>query len=161
MPEKSILTDDQKMHHYMGIEMNIQTWNLLVTKERKEQDDVRMVMFAKSSLFHWRLSPNFQSINEQRGQWMIANAYSNLGMGDKAIDYAKETLRLTEENDFKDFDLAYAYEGMARANSALKKKDECKKWLVKATEAGELIKVDEDKKIFWGDLEKGPWFECK
>jgi len=158
--EKSNLTDDKKMHHYMGIEMNIQTWNLLAKKDRKEQDDVRMVMFAKTSLYHWRLSPNFKTINEQRGQWMIANAYSNLGMGDKAIGFAKKTLQLTEENNFKDFDLAYAYEAMARANAALENKDECQKWLEKATEAGKLINGPEDKKIFMSDLKNGPWFEC-
>ena len=31
--------DGQKMHHYMGIEMNIQTWNLLGKEDRNEQDD--------------------------------------------------------------------------------------------------------------------------
>ena len=27
--EMNEVTEEQKMHHYMGIEMNIQTWNLL------------------------------------------------------------------------------------------------------------------------------------
>ena len=30
--EMSEVTEEQKMHHYMGIEMNIQTWNLLGEK---------------------------------------------------------------------------------------------------------------------------------
>ena len=145
----------------MGIEMNIQTWNLLGKKDRKEQDDVRMVIFAKSSLYHWQLSPNFQPINEQRGQWMIANTYANLGMGEKALEYAKKTLHLTEEHDFKDIDLAYAFEAMARAHAALKNMDECQKWLIKAMKAGELIEGSEDKKIYLSDLENGPWFGCK
>ena len=34
----SEVTDKQKMHHYMGIEMNIQTWNLLGKENRNEQD---------------------------------------------------------------------------------------------------------------------------
>ena len=45
----SQVTDEQKMHHYMGIEMNIQTWNLLGKENRNEQDDVRMVNFARAS----------------------------------------------------------------------------------------------------------------
>ena len=40
-------TDEQKMHHYMGIEMNIQTWNLLGKENRNEQDDVRMINYSK------------------------------------------------------------------------------------------------------------------
>ena len=38
----SVVTEEQKMHHYMGIEMNIQTWNLLGNEDRKEQDVERM-----------------------------------------------------------------------------------------------------------------------
>ncbi len=145
----------------MGIEMNIQTWNLLGTDDRNEQDDARMIHFAKASLYHWQKSPKYEPINEQRGQWMIANAYTNLGMGEKAIGYAEETLRLTEKYDFKGFDLAYAYEGMARAHAALGNKDECETWHNKAKEVGELIEGPEDKKYFMSDLEKGPWFDCR
>ena len=54
--EMSEVTEEQKMHHYMGIEMNIQTWNLLGKEDRNEQDDVRMVNFAQASLYHWRKS---------------------------------------------------------------------------------------------------------
>ena len=42
----------------MGIEMNIQTGNLLGNEDRKEQDDVRKVNFAQASLYHWRKSQN-------------------------------------------------------------------------------------------------------
>ena len=34
--EMSEVTEEQKMHHYMGIEMNIQTWNLLGKEDRNE-----------------------------------------------------------------------------------------------------------------------------
>ena len=44
--EMSEVTEEQKMHQYMGIEMNIKTWNLLGKEDRNEQDDVRMVNFA-------------------------------------------------------------------------------------------------------------------
>ena len=65
-------TDEQKLHHYLGIEMNIQTWNLLGADDRSKQDDIRMINFAKASLYHWKLSPQFESVNEQRGEWMIS-----------------------------------------------------------------------------------------
>ena len=58
----SELTEDQKMHHYMGIEMNIQTWNLLSNTNRTDQEDVRMVNFAKASLYHWKLFPQFEPV---------------------------------------------------------------------------------------------------
>ena len=35
----------------MGIEMNIHIWNLLGKENRKEEDNTRMVNFAKASLY--------------------------------------------------------------------------------------------------------------
>ena len=160
MATKNQFTEDQKLHHYMGIEMNIQTWNLLGKDNRNEQDDQRMISFAKASLFHWRLSPKYLPVNEQRGQWMISRIYAVLGKGEEAMKYAKETLRLTEEHGFKDFDLAYAYESMARAHAAMANNEDCGKWYNKALNAGELINGAEDKKYYKSDLKSGPWFNC-
>ena len=59
--------DEEKLHHYMGIEMNNQTWNLLDKDGRNEQEDIRMLNFAKASLYHWRKSLNFELINGTAG----------------------------------------------------------------------------------------------
>ena len=88
----SEVTEEQKMHHYMGIEMNIQTWNLLGKEDRNEQDDVRMVNFARASLYHWRKSHKYGPVNEQRGQWMLSRVYAVLGKGKEALSYANEVL---------------------------------------------------------------------
>ena len=77
--------DDEKMHQYMGIEMNIQTWGLLAKKKRSEQECLRMIMFAKSSLVHWKKSINFQPANEQRGEWMLSRVFSVLELLVKSI----------------------------------------------------------------------------
>ncbi len=142
----------------MGIEMNIQTWNLLEKKDRKKQGDTRMINFAKASLFHWQLSPKFKPVNEQRGWWMISHVYAVLGMGTESLESAKKTMDLTKQHGFKDFDLAYAYEALARANAALGNNEECNKWYEQAKKAGEQINKIEDKKMFDGDLNGGPWF---
>ena len=83
----------------MGIELNIQTWNLLSKDDRPDQDDIRMINFAKASLYHWQLSPKFESVNEQRGGWMISRAYTVLRKGDEALHHAHKTMRLTNEHD--------------------------------------------------------------
>ena len=157
----SKVTDEQKMHHYMGIEMNIQTWNLLGKEERNEKDDARMINFAHASLYHWRKSHKYRPINEQRGQWMLSHVYAVLGKSEEALYYAEETSRLTIEQDLKDFDLAYSYEALARANAVLANKNECVKYLEKAEETGSLISNEDDKKYFISDLESPPWFGCK
>ena len=145
----------------MGIEMNIQTWRILGKEERNEKDDIRMINFAKASLYHWQKSPKYQPVNEQRGQWMISHVYAVLGNREEALVHAEETLRLTENNGFKDFDLAYAYESMARAYAASGNKIECENWWEKSKKAENLISDNEDKKIFDRDLNSGPWYDCK
>ena len=64
---------------------------------------------------------------------MILHVYAILVRGEEALESAQKTMRLT--NNFKDFDLAYAYEAMARAHSASGNKDECNRWFNKAKEA--------------------------
>ena len=99
-------------------------------------------------------------MNEQRGQWMLSHVYAVLGKGKEALSYAEEIARLTREQDLKDFDLAYSYEALARANAAAGNKKEYTKWLEKAQKAGALISDEEDKKCFISDLESAPWFGC-
>ena len=94
-------------------------------------------------------------------QYTLSRVYAVLGKGKEALSYANEASRLTKEQDLKDFDLAYSYEALARANAALGNKKECVKWLEKAQEAGTLIQSEEDKKYFISDLESAPWFDCK
>ena len=53
---------EEKLHHYMGIEMNMQTWNLLGEKDRTEQDDTCMLNFAKASLYHWKKFSRFEPV---------------------------------------------------------------------------------------------------
>ena len=120
-----------------------------------------MVNFAQASLYHWRKSHKYEPVNEQRGQWMLSRVYAVLDKGKEALSYANEASRLTNEQDLKDFDLAYSYEALARANAALGNKKECAKWLAKAKEAGALIRGEEDKKYFISDLDSAPWFDCQ
>ena len=78
-----------------------------------------------------------------------------LKISDKALLHAKKTLKITKDHDLKDFDLAYAYEAMARACSISENAMESKKWFKKTTEAGNLIANQEDKKCFILDLNAG------
>ena len=139
-------------HHYMAIEMNNQTWSFLDKKDRNEQDDMRMINYAKVSLYHWRKSDKYSIINEQRGKWLISHVYAILGKSDEALSYAKETLKITEDNNLKDFDLAYAYEAMARAYSITNNQNESKEWYKKTKVAADLIEGKKDKEYFLLDL---------
>jgi hypothetical protein len=57
----------------------------------------------------------------------------------------------------KDFDLAYAYEAVARANALAGNRDEAARYLQLARESGQAIGDAEDKSTFLGDLNGGNW----
>ncbi|NQU68134.1 MAG: tetratricopeptide repeat protein [Candidatus Marinimicrobia bacterium] len=153
-------TEEQKFHHYMGIELNNQTWNLLGKDNRGDKDNQRMIQFAQGSLYHWLLSPLFEKINEQRGEWMISHVFAVLGQGEQALVSAEKCMALTTEFGFEDFDLGYACEGMARAHAASGNDTVAIDYFEKAKAAAEQVKGDEDRKQYLSDLESGPWFDC-
>ncbi|TET79866.1 MAG: hypothetical protein E3J41_00800 [Candidatus Cloacimonadota bacterium] len=149
----------QECHKKFAIELNNLVWNLLGKKERTHEDNEKMIHAAHASCYHW--GEIGEPINLQRGEWMISHVYAILNRQEPALYHAKECMELTEKNKFVDFDLAYAYEAMARAYAATGEKSECEKYMRLAKEAGEKIKGDKDKKIFVGDFESGPWYGMK
>lgn len=68
---------------------------------------------------------------------------------------------MTIKNNIDDFDLAFAYEAMARASAANKNKESFEKYYKLANKAGESIKKEGDKNYFFKDLEAGEWFSYK
>ncbi len=149
------LTVDQKMHNYMAIEMNIQTWNLLTKEDRNPQESTKMIYCALASKYHWLKSPYFKPVNEQRAEWLLSRVFCEINNGEKALYYAEKCLELTKINNFNDFDLAYAYETMARANGVIQNEEGLEKYFKLAQKAGQQISNEDDKKLFFNDLNSG------
>lgn len=138
-----------------------ETWEMLGKERRSQEDNLRMIRAAQTSLYHWLQVGTV--LNEQRGEWLLARVYNVLGMVDLALLHAERCLRLTEANpeQMQDFDLAFAYEGIARAYALGGNPVEAKKYLQLAQVAGEAIVDPEDKEIFMGDLNGGEWYGAR
>ena len=80
-----------------------------------------------------------------------------------ATQYAKRCLELTEQHKdlLSDFDFAFAYECMARAQALAGDQTEVQKYISSAKKAGDAIQDEEDRKIFFDDFNGGEWFELK
>jgi len=140
----------------LAIELFNKTWQFLDMENRGDDDDEMMLQCAYASCYHWRAAGT--DLNQARGEWMISHVAAVLGMAETSLHHAKRSLKICEHHGFGDFDLAFAYEAMARAAAALK---DCKghdKYLALAHAAGEQITKAEDKKVFIDGLEAGPWF---
>ena len=153
--EDSTYTQEQ-CHKKFAVDCNNEVWGLLSKESRTMEEDENMIHAAHASHYHWgRIG---KPINVQRGHWLISHVYAVLNMPDQALYHAKKCLALTEEHGFVDFDLAYTYEAMARANAAAGNRSEATKYLKKARDAATKIKAEEDRQLFTSDLNAGPWY---
>jgi hypothetical protein len=161
---KTIETITLKQHEKLAKDSFNATWDFLDKKNRNNEEDLSMIHTVHASRYHWGIlvsEGKGTALNLQRGEWIISRVYSVLERGEPALYHAKNCLELTEKNDIDDFDLAFAYEAMARSNSAMNRKEEFNKYFKLAEEAGEKIKKKEDRDYFFEELNGGKWFGLK
>lgn len=145
------LTKEQAQHKKMGIEYFNYTWGLLDKEERTQEEIDDMIHAAHASRFHWGKLK--QPLNNERGEWQISRVYATLERFEPAQYHAQRCLDICLENDIGDFDIAFAYEALARAFSIKKDNKNKEKYLKKAKEAGEKIAKKDDKDYFFSELE--------
>ena len=143
---------------YFARSLNKEVWQLLQKTERTSAENERMIHCAHASCYHWLNAGT--PLHQQRAEWLIAHVYAKLGIPDSAMRHANCTLQLTQAHAdvMQDFDLAYAYEAVARANALAGNWTEALANFQTAKKYGEAIKDDEDRKIFFGDFYDGDWF---
>jgi hypothetical protein len=143
-------------HRTFGRLLNGLSWRLLAAPARTADDDERLLGAAHASLFHWTEAGGPP---RTRGEWLVAHVYTVLGRAEPAMHHARRALALAEaEPDVRDFDVAYAYEAMARAHALAGHAGEARRWHGRAAAAGAAIADGEDRDIFLGDFHAGPWY---
>jgi len=144
-----------EMHKFFAVELNNTSWDLIDRGDTLSEEEVqRLVDRAHASLFHW--SQIGEPVNLARGHYLVSRAYSAAGSHTEALRHATLSLGLCKQHDLGDFDLAFAYEAMARAQH-LGKNYECHKLFVGlAKRAGDEIKDEADREVFFSELKKMP-----
>jgi len=144
-------------HRHFAITLNGRTWELLEKAARSEDEDQMMLHAAHASCYHWLQVGS--GVNQQRGEWLIARVYTTLDRPEAALQHAKRCLALTEQyaGEMRDFDRAFAFESVARANAIAGNKDQALKYFRLAEKAGSAISDDEDREIFQQDFDGGDW----
>lgn len=130
----------------LAVDLFNETWRLMRTRE----DDDRMLHAAHASRYHW--GEIGEPVNRARGEWQCSRVYVVLGRAEPALHHARRCLELCEEHGLGDFDLAYAYEALARAHR-LAGDPQAADWRAKAVAAREGIADPEDREHFDEDLE--------
>ncbi len=132
-------------------------WDYLEQTDRSPADDEAMVHAVHTSCYLWMQIGT--PLNHQRGEWQVARVYSVLGLADSALRHANRCLELTQKHQelMQDFDIAFAYECVARANAIAGNAETANKYISLAEAAGEEIKDKDDRKVFIDDFNGGPW----
>jgi len=140
----------EEEHKKFAVALFNLTWNLLDKKDRTREENDKMVHAAHASRYHW--GEIGKPVHFERGEWQISRVYSVLKRSEPALYHARRCLDICKKNNIGDFDIAFAYEAMARANAIVGKKADCDKYIELAKKAGEHIKKKEDKDYFFSEL---------
>lgn len=155
MSEKEF--DEEEAHKKFAADFFNKTWEYIEKKNRSEEDDEKMINLAHASRLHWDFAGSY--LQYQRGEWMLSLIYSLVGRGEPALYHAERCLELTdkygdiEEYGFEDFDIAFAYECMARAHKVAGNEEEYNKYYELAEEKGEEIEDDNNSEWFFQCLD--------
>ncbi|HLO13743.1 MAG TPA: hypothetical protein VK206_02865 [Anaerolineales bacterium] len=148
----------EEAHEYFARSINGRVWQLLQMPDRSQFDNDEMLSAAHACTFHWKFVGT--AVHQQRGEWLISHVQAVLGHGNEALRHAERCFALTESNReiMKDFDIAYAFEGLARAHAMVGDQKMAEEFFELARAAGSTIMDEEDRSIFMGDFESGEWY---
>jgi hypothetical protein len=152
MPEPPTL--DPAVHRRLAVDLFNFVWTLLDKPERTPDEADSMLHAAHASRYHWGLVG--QPVNLARGEWQCSRVYSALGRAEPARWHGRRCLEVCRRHAIGDFDLAYAYEALARAESVAGDLGEVARWMALARDAAAQIAEEHDRRQFASDLASIP-----
>ncbi|HYU05701.1 MAG TPA: hypothetical protein VEM77_00780 [Thermoplasmata archaeon] len=153
MARTSTKTDAER-HRKMAAQLFNGTWELLSKKRRTKEETDTMIHMAHASRYHWGVvgGPKELAI----GEWQISRVYAVVRRPEPALYHAERCLEICKVHGVGDFPLAYAYQALARAFAVARKSRERAACLKLAKAAGERIREDDDRTLFFNDLRTVP-----
>ncbi|MGD2165674.1 MAG: hypothetical protein PVH50_09095 [Anaerolineae bacterium] len=129
-------------------------WELLDKEGRSPAQDDRMIHAAHASRFHW--GEIGTPLEQERGEWQISRVYAVLNRPEAAIYHAQRCLTLCEANQIADFDIAFAYEALARAYAVAGDPAKSHEYKAKGEQAAKQIAEEENREYFLSELATVP-----
>jgi hypothetical protein len=137
-------------HRQVAVDLFNHVWTLMEAPGRTAAQDDEMLHAAHASRYHWGLVS--QPVNLARGEWQCSRVYAILGRGEPAIHHGRRCLEICMAEDIGDFDLAFAYEALARAHTLAGDSELAAKYLSQAAQAGGDIADEDDRTHFADEL---------
>jgi DNA-binding transcriptional MerR regulator len=145
---------DGASHRELAVALFNHVWSLIEVADRTPAQTDELIHAAHASRFHWSRAEGSQAVNLGRGEWQCSRVYAVLGRGEPAIWHAQRCLAYAEtpEGGQEDWDLAAAYEALARAHAVAGDLATAAEWKAKAAAALEAVVDQDDRDVIEGDL---------
>lgn len=141
----------EEWHKKEAVDNFNKTWELIDKTNRSHEDTIEMIHRAHASRYHWgQIGTPLEFL---RGEWQISRVYALTGIAESAILHGKESLRLCRENKIGGFDLAFAYEAVARAYHVINDTENVVHYLKLAKDATNEIANPEDREYLISELQ--------
>jgi hypothetical protein len=152
-PTLDPLTDiEGATHRAIGTALFNHTWTLLEKPDRTPAETDEMIHAAHASRFHWSRADGVEKVNLARGEWQCSRVYAVLGRGEPALWHARRCVEINEAAGVSDWDIAAAYEAMARASAVAGDAAAAAEWKARATTALDGIADQDDRDLIESDL---------
>jgi hypothetical protein len=142
---------DPAIERRIAVGLFNRVWELLALPDRTPAQVDEMIHSAHASRLHW--SRVGGAVNLDRGEWQCSRVYAVLGRAEPALWHARRTLEICQTEGIGDWDLAFAYEALARASSVAGDRQDVERYLEAARAAAAEIAEDEDRELLLNDLE--------
>lgn len=154
--------DERDLHRWLGVQLNNGMWDNiesdLVGPDLPLLDREQMLYAAYAAAYHWIQVGSVA--NRARGEHLISRTAVKLGFVSEALHHARRCLALVEanRNETEDWDLAFAYEAVARSMAASGDTSEALRYRALATDQTSRVSGDGDRQVLEAELTREPWF---
>lgn len=143
---------EKELHKKLAIDAFNKTWDYIDNSERTKKDTLEMIHFAHASRYHWGFAGT--EIHKGRGEWQISRVYSVAGLGESALLHGNAYLDICLENNFQDWDIAFAFESIAYAYKVLGNIELMHEFKIKGLNTLDQIKEKDDRDYAETELNK-------
>ncbi len=146
---------DGASHRRLGIDLFNRVWTLLELADRTPGQEDEMIHAAHASCHHWSLADERIPANAARGEWQCSRVYATLGRFEPALHHAERCLEILDDAGAagrQDWDLAAAYEALARAWAVVGQIAKARVWAERARAELATIADPKDREPIERDL---------
>ena len=140
-------------HRTLGVDLFNKTWTLMEKPTRTPEEDDEMIHCAHASAYHWQQVGT--RANRARSEWQCSRVHAILGQSELALHHARrchEIAAANEDGSMEDWDLAGAYEALARAHLTAGHREEAAHWARLGRETTAALADEDERKVFEADF---------